>query len=133
VYSIHHVQLAMPPGEEAQARQFFGDVLGMSEVEKPPELAMRGGVWFRAGRLELHLGVEADFAPARKAHPGILTDDLDALRSQLNEGGWECEPDGSLPGFRRFYTHDCFGNRLEFLQPDNVTDRATEPAMSLGH
>jgi catechol 2,3-dioxygenase-like lactoylglutathione lyase family enzyme len=118
VYSIHHVQLAMPPGEEAQARQFFGDVLGMSEVEKPPELAMRGGVWFRAGRLELHLGVEADFAPARKAHPGILTDDLDALRSQLNEAGWECEPDGSLPGFRRFYVHDCFGNRLEFLQPD---------------
>lgn len=119
MYSIHHVQLAMPPGEEDRARQFFGEVLGMEETDKPPELAQRGGVWFRAGRLELHLGVEQDFTPATKAHPGILTDDLDATRARLEAADWEIEPDGSLPGFRRFYTADCFGNRLEFLQPND--------------
>jgi catechol 2,3-dioxygenase-like lactoylglutathione lyase family enzyme len=119
MYEIHHVQLAMPPGEEDRARQFFSDVLGMEEVEKPRELAKRGGVWFRAGPLELHLGVEEDFAPARKAHPGILTDDLTAVRNRLEAANWETEPDGALPGFRRFYTADCFGNRLEFLQPND--------------
>lgn len=118
MYSIHHVQLAMPPGEEAHARRFFGEILGMTEVAKPPELARRDGVWFRIGQLELHLGVENDFSPARKAHPGILTDDLDAVRARLDAVDWEIEPDGSLPGFRRFYTADCFGNRLEFLEPD---------------
>lgn len=90
----------------------------MEEMEKPPELARRGGVWFRAGQLELHLGVEEDFLPARKAHPGLLTDDLNAVRARLDAADWDSEPDGSLPGFRRFYTTDCFGNRLEFLQPD---------------
>ena len=117
VYAIHHVQLAMPPGEEDQARAFFGDILGMEEVDKPPELAQRGGVWFRSGQLELHLGVEQDFAPARKAHPGILAESLDAVRARLEAAHWETEPDGTLPGFRRFYTTDCFGNRLEFLEP----------------
>lgn len=117
MYALHHVQLAMPAGTEEQAREFFGDVLGMVELEKPPELARRGGAWFRAGHLELHLGVEEDFAPARKAHPGILTTDLDGLRTRLEAAGRETESDGAFPGYRRFYTTDCFGNRLEFLQP----------------
>jgi catechol 2,3-dioxygenase-like lactoylglutathione lyase family enzyme len=116
VYELHHVQLAMPAGAEDRAREFFGEILGMVELEKPPELAKRGGAWFRAGHLELHLGVEEDFAPARKAHPGILTTDLDAVRARLEAAGCQTEPDGALPGYRRFYTTDCFGNRLEFLQ-----------------
>lgn len=80
---LHHAQLAMPQGEEARARDFFVGVLGMTEIAKPPVLAERGGAWFRAGGLELHLGVEPDFQPARKAHPGVLVDDLDALGNQL--------------------------------------------------
>lgn len=117
MFGLHHVQLAMPTGEEAMARRFFGGVLDMQEVEKPPELARRGGVWFRKGDLELHLGVEEDFRPARKAHPGIITDDLDGLAERLAASGIEVRPDDALPGFRRFYIDDCFGNRLEFLEP----------------
>jgi catechol 2,3-dioxygenase-like lactoylglutathione lyase family enzyme len=113
---LHHVQLAMPPGEEEAARAFFGGVLGMTEVDKPPVLAARGGAWFRADGLELHLGVEEAFAPARKAHPGILVADLDGLVLRLSAGGQQVTLDADLPGFRRVYASDPFGNRLEFLQ-----------------
>lgn len=116
-FSLHHVQLAIPPAGEDLARGFYGAVLGMEEIPKPPELARRGGAWFRSGGLEIHLGVEASFRPARKAHPGILTDDLDGLGDRLGAAGVEVRPDELLPGFRRFYVDDCFGNRLEFLQP----------------
>ncbi len=115
--ALHHVQLAMPRGEEDAARTFYGDALGLDEVTKPPELAARGGAWFRSGALEIHLGVEGGFTPARKAHPGILTDDLDGLAARLAAAGHEVRPDGAFPGHRRFYVDDCFGNRLEFLQP----------------
>jgi catechol 2,3-dioxygenase-like lactoylglutathione lyase family enzyme len=121
MFSIHHVQLAMPRGEEEAARDFFGRVLGMDEVPKPPVLAPRGGAWFRLDGLEIHLGVEDDFAPARKAHPGVLTDDLAGLAARLSEAGIQITPDSNLPGFRRFYVDDCFGNRLEFLQQDDPT------------
>jgi catechol 2,3-dioxygenase-like lactoylglutathione lyase family enzyme len=117
VFALHHVQLAMPAGAEDAARAFYRDVLGLPEVGKPPELAARGGVWFRADGLELHLGVEEPFRPARKAHPGILTDALDELADRLSGAGREVRPDVLLPGFRRFYVDDCFGNRLEFLEP----------------
>lgn len=117
MFSLHHVQLAMPAGEEDRARAFFGDVLGMTEVAKPAELARRGGVWFRDGGLELHLGVEDGFSPARKAHPGILVEDLDAVAARLTDAGHEVTFDDAFPGHRRFYADDCFGNRLEFLQP----------------
>lgn len=117
MFALHHVQLAMPPGAEDQARAFFGQTLGMDEVPKPPTLAARGGVWFRRGALELHLGVEDPFSPARKAHPGILTDDLDGLASTLEADGHRVSRDENFPGFRRFYVSDCFGNRLEFLEP----------------
>jgi catechol 2,3-dioxygenase-like lactoylglutathione lyase family enzyme len=118
MYALHHVQLAMPAGEEDTARAFYGDVLGLREVEKPAELAKRGGAWFRGGDLEVHLGVEEPFRPARKAHPGILVDDLDAVQQRFAAAGIEVRADGLFPGYRRFYADDCFGNRLEFLQRD---------------
>jgi GNAT superfamily N-acetyltransferase/catechol 2,3-dioxygenase-like lactoylglutathione lyase family enzyme len=114
---LHHAQLAMPPDEEDTARGFFVGVLGMAEIAKPPVLAARGGAWFRAGGLELHLGVEEDFRPARKGHPGILVSDLDRLVERLRAAGQEVTWDGDFPGFRRVYAHDPFGNRLEFLEP----------------
>lgn len=118
MFALHHVQLSMPEGGEDRARAFYGGTLGMQEVPKPAVLAARGGVWFRLGEVELHLGVEPAFTPARKAHPGIATDALDALAARLDEAGCEVRVDGALPGYRRFHTHDCFGNRLEFLQPE---------------
>jgi catechol 2,3-dioxygenase-like lactoylglutathione lyase family enzyme len=114
---LHHVQLAIPPGGEDRCRAFWGEVLGMEEVAKPPVLAARGGCWFRGGAVEVHLGVEEDFQPARKAHPGILVDGLTALASRLEAAGVAVRWDGDFPGHDRFYADDPFGNRLEFLQP----------------
>jgi catechol 2,3-dioxygenase-like lactoylglutathione lyase family enzyme len=111
------MQLAMPSGEESVARGFFVDVLGMTEIAKPPVLAARGGAWFRAGDVELHLGVEDDFRPARKGHPGMVVTDLDEVVSRLAAAGQAVSWDSDFPGFRRVYAHDPFGNRLEFLQP----------------
>jgi catechol 2,3-dioxygenase-like lactoylglutathione lyase family enzyme len=111
------MQLAMPRGEEQTAHDFFVDVLGMIEIEKPPALRARGGAWFQAGEVELHLGVEEDFRPARKGHPGILVTDLDDVVHQLIEAGQDVSWDADFPGFRRVYAQDPFGNRLEFLQP----------------
>jgi catechol 2,3-dioxygenase-like lactoylglutathione lyase family enzyme len=118
VFSLHHVQLAIPADGEDRARAFYGELLGLEEIPKPPALTARGGAWFRGGGLEIHLGIEEPFVPARKAHPGILTHDLESLRTRLVDAGVEVRPDGRLPGFQRFYVDDCFGNRLEFLQPD---------------
>ena len=111
------MQLAMPRGEEQTARAFFVGVLGMAEVAKPPVLEARGGAWFRAGGLELHLGVEDDFRPARKGHPGILVSDLDEVVQRLRRADQDVTWDSDFPGFRRVYAHDPFGNRLEFLEP----------------
>lgn len=113
---LHHMQLAMPRGEEQAARDFFGGVLGMVEVDKPPVLAARGGAWFRAGEVELHLGVEDDFRPARKGHPGILVTDLDDVVHRLIEAGQDVNWDADFTGYRCVYAQDSFGNRLEFLQ-----------------
>jgi hypothetical protein len=90
---------------------------GMTELEKPPVLAARGGCWFRGGGLELHLGVEKDFRPAAKAHPGILVENLDALAKQLEASGCDVQWDPHFPGHRRFYSHDLHGNRVELLEP----------------
>lgn len=116
-FSLHHVQLSMPAGEEARARAFYGGLLGLAEVDKPPALAARGGAWFRAGDLEVHLGVEEPFHPARKAHPGIRVADLDEVAGRFEAAGMAVRRDDLLPGHRRFYVDDCFGNRLEFLTP----------------
>jgi catechol 2,3-dioxygenase-like lactoylglutathione lyase family enzyme len=113
---LHHVQLTIPPGGEDVARQFYGGVLQMVELDKPPVLAARGGCWFSGGGWEVHLGVEAEFVPARKAHPGVLVDDLDALAEQLQTSGRTVQWDPNFPGHRRLYSADDHGNRLEFLQ-----------------
>jgi len=117
---LHHVQLAIPEGGEDAARRFWAETLGMEEIAKPPVLAERGGCWFRSGTFELHLGIEEGFAPARKAHPGIMVDDLDAIVARLADAGVEATPDDNFPGHRRIYVHDPFGNRLEFLQPTDL-------------
>ena len=116
IVRLDHVQLAMPRGLEAQAEAFYGGVLGLERVPKPPPLAARGGCWFRAGALELHVGVEDPFAPARKAHPGFVVDDLEALRARLAAQGIAVRDDHDLPGAVRFFADDPFGNRLEFRQ-----------------
>ncbi|GAA1742523.1 VOC family protein [Luedemannella helvata] len=118
MYALHHVQLAIPAGAEDACRAFYVGVLELVEVPKPPVLAARGGLWVRGGSLELHLGVETDFRPARKAHPGILVADLDALVQRLTGAGVAVEWDANFPGYRRCYVADPVGNRLEFLATD---------------
>ena len=117
VVGLHHVQLAVPAGSEDLLRAFYGGLLGLPVVAKPPVLAARGGVWFRSPGVELHLGVEEDFRPARKAHPGLLVDDLDVLTSLLEAAGVEVVRDDDFPGYRRCYASDPVGNRLELLEP----------------
>jgi catechol 2,3-dioxygenase-like lactoylglutathione lyase family enzyme len=112
VLGIDHVQVAMPPGGEDEARAFYGGVLGMDELPKPVGLRERGGCWFRAGGQELHVGVEAEFAPARKAHPGLVVSDLVAIRARLSV----YEDDDSIEGVDRLFVDDPFGNRLEVRQ-----------------
>ncbi len=116
ILAIHHVQLAMPRGAEDQARAFYAEVLGLTEIRKPPTLAARGGAWFGNERIQLHLGVEEEFRPARKAHPALLVDDLDGLEAACRRAGFTTQRDLEFPGYERFYVADPFGNRLEFLQ-----------------
>jgi catechol 2,3-dioxygenase-like lactoylglutathione lyase family enzyme len=108
--------MAMPPGREGDAEAFYSSLLGLPRVSKPPELRARGGCWFRGGGVELHLGVEDDFRPARKAHPAFLVDDLDELRTRLRAAGVEVDDDTQIEGHRRFYAFDPFGNRIELLE-----------------
>ena len=114
---IDHIQLAMPEGDEARARRFYGEILGLPEKAKPPALAARGGVWFEAAELKIHLGVEKDFRPARKAHAALLVEDLPALAQRLSAAGCPVIDDEPLAGYRRLYTEDPFGNRIELLEP----------------
>ena len=121
IEGVHHIQLAMPAGGEAQARDFYGSVLGMAEIAKPARLAARGGVWFQCGSLQLHLGVDADFVPARKAHPGLLVGSLAELIAALTASAYEVKYDTErLAGFDRAFTADPFGNRIELLQSIEV-------------
>lgn len=117
ITALHHVQLAMPPGQEDQARAFYGKLLGLSEVAKPAGLAVRGGVWFENETVRVHLGVEKNFQPARKAHPAFQVSGLVGLRSILSVAKVDITPDSTLPGFHRFFANDPFGNRIEFLEP----------------
>jgi catechol 2,3-dioxygenase-like lactoylglutathione lyase family enzyme len=121
VSGLHHVQLAAPAGSEQQMREFFVGVLGLTEVAKPADLAARGGAWFRGPGFELHVGIEQDFTPAKKAHPGLLVDDLAGLAERVAAAGYEVRHDNPLlvpdgGEFVRFYATDPVGNRLEFLQ-----------------
>ncbi|MGA7400680.1 MAG: VOC family protein [Candidatus Sulfotelmatobacter sp.] len=113
--AIDHVQLAMPPGEEGKARAFYAGVLGMMDVPKPPELAKRGGCWFASGGVQLHLGVEKDFRPAKKAHPALRCAEYEALVKRLRSGGIEVNEPDDIPGVKRCHVHDPFGNRLELI------------------
>ncbi len=113
---IEHVQLAMPPGQEDEARRFYAGVLGVPELPKPPHLAARGGVWFERGELKIHLGVEKDFRPAKKAHPALLVSDLASLATSLRAAGCPVVDDEPLEGYRRIYTADPFGNRIELME-----------------
>ncbi len=127
IQSIDHVQLTMPPLQDSEdrARGFYGDVLGMKEIERPPgALRKLRTVWFRSGTAELHITEEADFRPARKGHPALVTDDLDELAQRCEESRLAVTWDQRYPGMRRFYVLDPFGNRLEVMQPDtNGWDR----------
>jgi len=117
VYSLDHVQLAMPAGQEDRAREFYRGILGLTEIAKPPRLAKRGGVWFAGADLQLHLGVEQDFRPAKKAHPALVVEQLDALIERCREAGIEVLPDEPLEGRRRVFIQDPFGNRIELIEP----------------
>ena len=117
VYGIDHVQLAMPAGGELLARRFYGELLGLAEIPKPPNLAARGGNWFRCGPLQVHLGVEAEFRPAKKAHPALLVTNLAELVETLRAAGFEVKKDPEpVQGFDRAFTVDPFGNRIELVQ-----------------
>lgn len=116
VLALDHVQLAMPPGGEAEARAFYAGLLGMRETPKPPALAGRGGCWFEAGAAKLHLGVEEPFVPARKAHPALVVTDLAGLCVRLAAAGAQVREDAPLDGRERRHVSDPFGNRIELMQ-----------------
>ena len=116
IVAIDHVQLAMPAGEEGEARVFYNGLLGLAEVVKPAELAKRGGAWFEAGSVKVHLGVESEFVPARKAHPAFLVEGLGRLVEVLERRGHSVTHNVPLEGHDRVYVTDVFGNRIEFLE-----------------
>ena len=117
IHSIDHIQIAIPPGGEDQARGFYVHVLGFVEIPKPAELAKRGGAWFQVGKVQLHLGVEADFRAARKAHPAFLVTDLDELVRKIESAGFETDSSQPpLDGYKRIHVFDPFGNRIELME-----------------
>lgn len=117
ILSIDHVQIAMPVGEEEKARAFYVHVLGFVELPKPAELAKRGGVWFQSQSVQLHLGVEADFKAARKAHPAFIVSDLDLLIANVQNAGYETDTtQPPLGGYKRAHVFDPFGNRIELME-----------------
>ena len=116
VHGLDHVQLAMPAGQEALAREFYVGILGLAEVPKPANLAKRGGAWFESGTLRVHLGVESEFRPAKKAHPAFLVQRLDAITQHLQQAGVAVVSDEPLEGYHRIYISDPFGNRIELLE-----------------
>jgi catechol 2,3-dioxygenase-like lactoylglutathione lyase family enzyme len=114
--AIDHVQLAMPAGGEQAAREFYGRLLGMVEIPKPVELAKRGGAWFTSGAVQIHLGIEADFRPAKKAHPALKCSDYDAILLKLRDAGISIQEDRNVPGVERCHIQDPFGNRIELIK-----------------
>ena len=113
--AIDHVQLAAPPNSEDAARRFYGELLGMRELPKPPSLAQRGGVWFASGDVQIHIGIEQDFRPSRKSHPALRCSDYDRLLARLRSAGVEVSEVNDIPGVRRAYVLDLFGNRIELV------------------
>ncbi len=117
ILSIDHVQIAMPAAEEDKARAFYAELLGFTEIPKPSNLAKRGGAWFQSGNIQLHLGVESDFRPARKAHPAFIVEDLDSLIAAIQNAGYETNTSQPpLDGYKRAHIFDPFGNRIELME-----------------
>jgi catechol 2,3-dioxygenase-like lactoylglutathione lyase family enzyme len=116
IVRIDHIQIAAPKGCESAAREFHASILGLAEIEKPASLGGRGGCWFQCGDQQLHIGVESAFEPAKKAHPAFAVANLDKLRASLITQAVKITDDNSLPGTRRFFAADPWGNRLEFLE-----------------
>ncbi len=117
ILSIDHVQIAMPSGEEEKARAFYVSLLGFTEIPKPAELAKRGGAWFQSQNVQLHIGVEADFKPAHKAHPAFLVSGFDELIAKIQEAGYETDTSPPpLDGYKRVHILDPFGNRIELME-----------------
>ena len=116
ILGIHHVQLAMPSGEEEKAREFYCGILGIDEVVKPEHLRSRGGAWFESGELRVHLGVEDNFLPNQKAHPAFLVSNLNIFTQRCKEAGIAIVKDKPLQGYVRVYINDPFGNRIELMQ-----------------
>ena len=113
---LDHVQLAIPRDSEERCRGFYCGLLGWREIEKPPKLAARGGLWLDIGNGQIHLGVEDEFRAARKAHPALVVADLDALAGKLRAAGIVVSFDDAISDVRRFYANDPVGNRLEFIE-----------------
>ena len=116
IIGLDHVQLAMPAGGEAEAAAFYVELLGFSQVTKPPHLAVRGGCWFETDQVKIHLGVDKDFRAATRAHPGLLVRGLPAILDACRAGGFQIVVDEPLEGYDRVYVHDPFGNRLELME-----------------
>jgi catechol 2,3-dioxygenase-like lactoylglutathione lyase family enzyme len=116
VYAIDHIQLAIPPNQEDRARAFYGLILGLTEKPKPPHLAIRGGLWFEQSALKIHLGIEQDFKPAKKAHPALLVEGLDVLMAACEAAGHHISRGETFDGYRRAYVADPFGNRIELME-----------------
>ena len=117
VRSIDHILIAMPSGREAEARAFYAGMLGLTETPKPDVLAQRGGCWFENGALVVHLGVEKNFVPAKKAHPAFIVDGLSGMVAKLAAAGYTVTEDEPLPGCDRRHVFDPFGNRVELIEP----------------
>ena len=120
---LDHVQIAAPPGFTAQGRAYFGALLGLAELPRPASMAAREGLWFALGEQQLHLGAEADFRPAKKAHPALRARDartVRALSQRLCEAGYPTTFATDAPGAVRFHVSDPWGNRLEFTAPDDA-------------
>lgn len=118
VLGIDHIQIAAPPGGEDAARAFYRDLLGLVELAKPPLLAVRGGAWFECGHQQIHVGIEPGFRPALKAHPALLVSGLADLEEALASAGYEIRPSEDLPGRRRVFVSDPFGNRIELIEAE---------------
>lgn len=120
ILGIDHVQVAAPTGSEPEARRFYGQLLGLPELAKPPVLEARGGVWFACGAHQLHVGISDRFTPSEKAHPALQVrlEDLDRLAARLEQAGAPVRWDEAIPGTRRFYTADPWGNRIELVGID---------------
>jgi catechol 2,3-dioxygenase-like lactoylglutathione lyase family enzyme len=116
ILGVDHVQIVIPIGGEDRARAFYAGILGFAEVDKPPQMAERKSIWFVAGAVNLHLGIELDFTPAKRAHPAFVVDGLDTILASCERAGITTKPDTSFNGFRRVHVFDPFGNRLELME-----------------